>query len=130
MKRICVLVVFGLVVVAFNVQSAWAISALQKQFVDTYKDAKFLEEAKKAKCNVCHFGKKKANRNDYGKALSKFFTKDDYKKLKDDKPALKKKIEDAFKACLKEKSGSGKTFGELIKAGKLPGTAPEPPPGE
>ena len=59
----------------------------------------------------------------YGKALSKYVTKADYKSLKKDKPALKKKIEDAFKAAEKEKvkSDDGETtFGELIEAGKLP----------
>ncbi len=38
---------------------------------------------------------------------------------------LKKKIEDAFGAAEKEKSVGGETFGDRIKAGKLPGTAPE-----
>ena len=29
------------------------------------------KQAKTVKCNVCHVGKKKKNRNDYGKALMK-----------------------------------------------------------
>ncbi|MFV1965486.1 MAG: hypothetical protein ACC628_08700 [Pirellulaceae bacterium] len=111
--------------VVLNVRSSSAMPPFSKQFLETYKEAKIIEAAKKAKCNVCHFGKSKKNRNDFGKSLSKFITKADYKELKGDKEALKKKIEDAFKSSLKEKSDGGKTFGELIDTGTLPGTAPE-----
>jgi hypothetical protein len=125
MRQLSMLFLVGVVVIAFNARPAFALPAFAKQFLETHKEAKFIEAAKEAKCNVCHYGKSKKNRNDYGEALSKFVTKDDYKKLKDDKEALKKKIEESFKSCLKEKSVSGKTFKELMDAGKLPGTAPE-----
>ena len=124
MNRLGILALAGVVALVLNVQSVSALPAFNKQFLETYKEASILPAAKEAKCNVCHYGKSKKLRNDYGQTLKKFVTKEDYKKLKDDKEALKKKIEDAFKACLKEKSTSGKTFGELIKAGKLPGTPP------
>jgi hypothetical protein len=125
MKRLSMLFVVGVVVIAFNARPALALPAFAKQFLETHKEAKFIEAAKEAKCNVCHYGKSKKNRNDYGMTLSKFVTKDDYKKLKDDDAALKKKIEDAFKSCLDQKSVSGKTFKEIMDAGKLPGTPPE-----
>ena len=79
--------------------------------------------AKAEKCLLCHdkeFPKDKKKRNEYGMALSKFITKADYKELKADKPALKKKIENAFTEAGKLKSSAGETFAERIEAGKLP----------
>lgn len=73
------------------------------------------------KCNVCHEGTQKKDRNEYGKALAKNMTKDDFTKLKDDKEALAKALKEAFKKTESEKNADGKTFGELLKAGKLPG---------
>jgi hypothetical protein len=64
-------------------------------------------------CGICHPGKSKKERNEYGKALNKLVTKMD----KDDA----KKIADAIKSTESEKNAAGKTFGELIKAGMLPG---------
>lgn len=80
------------------------------------KYPKLAAQAKKAKCNVCHFGKKKTNRNDYGKAVSKGFKKKNCK--------VPKIIDAALTGAEKEKNAKGVTFGSLIKEGKLPGTAP------
>jgi hypothetical protein len=65
------------------------------------------------RCNVCHADKMpKSKRNVYGIALSKVIAKNEKNKANMD--AALGKIEG-------EKSPSGKTFGELIKEGKLPG---------
>jgi hypothetical protein len=64
----------------------------------------------KSNCNVCHVGKDKKVRNDYGKAVGKFTGKDQ----KD--VAM---IKEALEKAAAEKSGST-TFGNLIKEGKLP----------
>ena len=84
-----------------------------KAFAGKYDGLK--AEATKQKCNVCHFGKTKKNRNDYGTALMKHTGKN-------------QKSADAVAAALAkaeaEKNVKGVTFGSLIKAGKLPGTAP------
>jgi len=75
------------------------------------------EKVGEAKCNVCHFGSKKTDRNDYGVALSEALGA---KNVKD-----AAKITEALKAVeSKPSSTEGKTFGELIKAGELPGKAP------
>ena len=70
-----------------------------------------------AKCGVCHPRKnnaKKKKRNNYGQALQKALGA---KKVKD-----KKKLKAAFAKIAKLKSATkGKTFGDLIKAGELPG---------
>jgi hypothetical protein len=79
-----------------------------------------------AKCNACHFGKKKADRNDYGMAITKAgLTKENYNAKKGDKEAFAKEIAEVLEKVLEEKSQSGETFGDRIKAGKLPGTNPE-----
>jgi hypothetical protein len=86
-----------------------------KAFGDAYPDNKAVGElAANAKCTVCHVGANKKMRNDYGMALGKAIG------AKDEKDA--QKIKDALKKIEAEKSGTeGKTFGDLLKDGKLPG---------
>ena len=79
-------------------------------FTKNYTD--LAAEANKAKCAICH-GKDKKERNNYGAALGKAIGK------KNEKDA------DALKAALKKAEAGksdveGKTFGDLIKDGKLP----------
>ena len=77
-------------------------------------------------CNSCHFGKSKKNRNDFGKALIKGgLTKDNFNKLKKDKPALSKHVKEVLEKVLKEKNADGEVYGDRIKDEKKPGTAPE-----
>jgi cytochrome c2 len=83
-----------------------------KAFAGKYDALK--AEATKQKCNVCHFGKTKKNRNDFGSALMKHTGKNQ-KSMKD--------IEAALVKTESEKNAKGVTFGSLIKAGKLPGAA-------
>jgi hypothetical protein len=85
-----------------------------KAFAAKYEN--LAAQAKKVKCGICHFGKSKKNRNDYGKAVMKNIGKKNQKNVAVIKGALTK--------AEKMKNAKGKTFGELIKAGKLPGTAP------
>ncbi|MEK6236337.1 MAG: hypothetical protein N2C14_16645 [Planctomycetales bacterium] len=90
-----------------------AQSAYYKQWVKDYPD---LEKASLAtdvkKCKVCH-GAKKKMRNAYGEAVGKALGA---KKVKDTA-----KISEALKKAAEAKSGvEGKTFGDLLKAGKLP----------
>ena len=82
--------------------------------------SKAAEEIKKTGCAVCHTKVEKKDRNEFGKAMNKHITKDDFMKLKSDKDALGKKFEEALKAALKEKNKGGKNFQEMIDAGKLP----------
>ena len=78
------------------------------------KDSGVAAQAKKVKCGVCHVGKKKKNRNDYGKALAKA--------LKKRGAIIPKAIDAALTETEAAKNARGVTFGSLIKAGKLPGT--------
>ena len=93
---------------------------------EMHKDAQNAEALKEAKCNKCHYGKSKKDRNDYGKALIKLgLTEENFKaKNKDDKEGLEKDIKEALEKVLKEKNEAGETYGDRIKEGKLPGTNP------
>jgi cytochrome c2 len=79
-------------------------------------------------CLVCHEGEKKSNRNAYGKELAKIL------KPADAPPEFrgetdKGKIEDALKKVADihtdPKDDKSPTYGDLIKAGKLPGGEPK-----
>ena len=98
-----------------------------KMYVDEAKNKDFAAKVKAEKCNVCHYGKSKKNRNDYGVALSKLLKKNDYKtsRVKAEPKKVEEELNAAFKKVAEVKNKAGKTFGELIKAGTLPGTAPE-----
>jgi len=125
MNRFLIVSLSGLCALVVAVSSALARPDYNKQFQASFEKSPIGEAAKEKKCNVCHYGKTKKNRNDFGTALNKHLTADGYTELKSDKEALGAKIQEAFKAVMKEKSKSGKVFGELIEAGQLPGTAPE-----
>ena len=72
-----------------------------------------------AKCNLCHKGKEKKDRNAYGEALAELLDKKEDAKNVD---KIRKALETV---AAKASPDGGPTFGELIKAGKLPGGAPE-----
>lgn len=100
-------------------QQADARPQYLKAFAVKYEN--LTEQAKDAKCMICHYGKSKKNNNDYGEALKKQFGEE--VNLKDTSA-----IEKGFVSIEKEKSKvDSKTFGELIKENKLPGTNPADP---
>lgn len=116
MRRAILIVLFGGLVCGLLAKPASA----RKEYFDGFKekygsDKQLAPLIDDAKCFVCHVGKSKKNRNDYGKALSKLLMKE-----KD-----KAKIQEALGKVEGEKSPDGKTFGELIKEGKLPGGEPQ-----
>jgi cytochrome c553 len=112
--------VLGLMVAVLVVASvAQDVQARPKYFAE-FKNAyeKVAAEADKVKCNVCHFGQEKKNRNDYGKAVADALGEKNVMDVE--------KIKEALKKAEKEKSATaGKTFGDLINDGKLPGKSPE-----
>lgn len=84
-------------------------------FKETY--ANLSDKAAESKCMVCHFGESKKNKNDYGKAMTTALGATNVKDTEAIKAALKK-------AESEKSSTEGKTFGDLIKAGELPGKNP------
>ncbi|MCA9155627.1 MAG: hypothetical protein R3C99_20290 [Pirellulaceae bacterium] len=83
-----------------------------KIVIEHYKDVPAMAEAK---CGICHPGKDKKERNNYGMALGKA--------LGAPKQMDAAKIMEAIKKVEGEPSAvEGKTFGDLLKEGKLPGS--------
>jgi hypothetical protein len=129
----------ALLFVAALTTTAAALPPLPPYVAEHYKAqpeyAKFEEafSAQKMKCDACHKpgADKKAKGhglNDFGEAVHKHLKHKDFlaaHKVKADDPAAAAKatqlVADALKAAEAEKNADGKTFGELIKAGQLPG---------
>lgn len=103
-------------IVLLTGQSAFARPQYQKAMGIAYPDlVKKHGKNGKLSCSVCHPAKSKKERNNYGAAFAKAVGK------KSEKDA--EKLKAALKKIEKEKSATeGKTFGDLIKEGKLPGT--------
>ena len=103
-------------------QPAHARAPYKKEFEALYltaaADPAFVKAADAAKCNICHVaGKKKKDRNAYGKALAKLLAKDDEKNV----PKIKAALEAVAKEHSDPANPASPAFGERIKAGKLPG---------
>lgn len=70
----------------------------------------------KLKCDICHVGNDKKLRNNFGAEFGKALTK----KNETDEAKIKEAL---TKAGMGKSATEGKTFGDLIKALELPGTA-------
>jgi hypothetical protein len=104
-----VLAVAALVIGSVATVPATARPNYFKEFSGHYTEVKAAAEAK---CGVCHEGADKKNKNDYGKALGAVIGKSEKDSAK---------IKEALVKIEKEKSSvEGKTFGDLLKEGKLP----------
>ncbi|MFO0820444.1 MAG: hypothetical protein U1A77_21035 [Pirellulales bacterium] len=116
---------FAAVLVAMSTSSSHATPVFKKQFEEKYPALKSVTDEQK--CNLCHYGKSKKNKNDYGKALGELLKKDNYKdeRVKAEPEKVKAEFEAAFTKVEAAKSKGGETFGERIKAGKAPGTPEE-----
>jgi hypothetical protein len=121
--------------------TASALPPLPKYIEEIYaaspSHAKYLEMYKSLegehKCDSCHkpgVDKKTKGHalNDYGQAVAKNFKHRDFNKadkLGKDNPEeaakAKKLLAEALEETDAEKNADGKTFGDLIKAGQLPG---------
>lgn len=115
LKSVGRVAIAGVCLVAIAVATSNKAEA-RKEYMDGFK-AQYADLAKKEKitCSACHPTSKKAERNNYGTALAKAL---DATKVKD-KELIKKAI---IKIEEKDSAEEGKTFGDLIKDGKLPGT--------
>ena len=127
MKKFVVTLLVGAFALTVCLGSVHARPAYPNMAGENYKDSEAIVAKTKAadKCNLCHdaASKSKKDHNEFGKALKVHMPADEFMKLKDpaDKEKLAKKLGEALKATEADKHSSGKTFGEVIKAGKLPG---------
>ncbi|MCH2210716.1 MAG: hypothetical protein MK110_05405 [Fuerstiella sp.] len=110
----------GALLIAFVVlpsEDAVARPPYKRLYQKVYPDLAKTEGVKIG-CSVCHPVKSKKIRNNYGVALKKELGVTDPKKWVKDK----KVVTEALKKLESQKSHvKGKTYGDLIKEGKLPG---------
>lgn len=125
MKKTSLMLMLGAVVVSLTVGSALALPPFMKEWNAKYIEGNgnkgFTEAAGTAKCTVCHeAGNDKKLKNEYGKAVGKFLTKAGNNEVKGDPDKAKKYVVEGLEKAAAEKSSGGKTYGEIIKEGKLP----------
>ena len=108
--KLSVAVVVVLFAGAMLIGQAQARPNYCKTFIAQYENVK---DAKEIKCAVCHVGKEKKDRNIYGVTLTKLLGAKEVKE--------EAKIKETLKKAESEKSAvDDKTFGDLLKEGKLP----------
>ena len=107
-------VMFGGLAMLHTLDRPYARPQYLKAFSKKYPG--MVVKAKATRCGVCHFGKRKKNRNDYGKAFAKHLV---------GAPKAPAVINAALRKTEKDKNAKGQTFGSLIEAGKLPGSKPK-----
>lgn len=91
----------------------------KKDYIDSLKDKKFAEAMDKAdvKCLVCHQGKQKKNRNEFGKVVGKLLTKKDAK----DKEKIAAGLKKALAMHVDPKDEKSETYMDRLMASQWPG---------
>lgn len=122
--------VFGMLVGPES-RSAKAIPPFMDGFYDVYlkpdsqdaKDKAYVSLVQGAKCNLCHQGKSRKDRNPYGAALAQLLNR---KTDKDNKEKIHKALLTVAAKKVDPTKADSPTFGDLISQGKLPGGNPKP----
>ncbi len=124
MHRLIVALITGVVFICSSAHQAEAVVAFKKEFQklyinpDTNEEFAKLVKSNKTGCFVCHQGKKRKHHNTYGIHLTKLLDKKKDIKDKEKIIAALKKVE---KMHIDPDDKKSPTYGELIKANKLPG---------
>ncbi len=106
-----------------SARPAWAIKQFQDEFKELYvkEGSPLAAEVERVKCNVCHVGKDKHDRNAYGQALDERLDK---KADKENKDKIRKMLEEVAALPSDPAKPGSPTFGALLKEGKLPVAVP------
>lgn len=125
-SRLAVLLLVVVACVAWT-PMAWAIKPFNDQFIEHYigekKDTAFAKEVLGAKCWLCHQGRKsRKNHNAYGEELAKLLDKRTDAR---DTEKIVAALVEVEKIHLEPENEESPTYGDLIKAGKLPGGSVE-----
>jgi hypothetical protein len=111
------LFIFGVAQPAAGVQQFY--DAFVAQYIKEHPDKAFAESVSKdAKCLVCHQGKSRKNRNVFGKELDVLLDKKTDAKDQEKILAAFKKVMDMH---VDPKNDKSETYGDRVKASKLPG---------
>ena len=122
MRTLFVASIVAALVVACCTTPAAAIPKFQKvfiaEYIDDHEDAEFAEfMKKKAKCHICHQGKKKKHHNAYGEHLEDLLDK---KADKDDDDKIIAALQQVADLPFDPEDENSETYGERIAASKLP----------
>ncbi|GAA4438868.1 hypothetical protein [Bremerella cremea] len=130
MKKLALCLVAVVAASSFYAPSAYAIKPFADAFVEKYNladpktdaEKELAAAVKEAKCALCHGAKSKKVRNEYGVALDELLDKGDFSasRRKEEPEKVQEELFAALEKVEMTKSKSGETFGEKIKAGKLP----------
>jgi len=122
MRKAVLVSLCGCLVFAVSTRPASAIKPFFDEFNAKYvkkegtdAEKEFAKKVDMVKCAVCHDPKDKKKRNAYGEALDKLLDK---KADAKDKEKIQKSLDTVFDEKV---PGKDETFGDRIKAGKLPG---------
>ena len=112
------------IVAGSSSKSAYSRPAYDKEFKALYvkpegtpAEKALATEVGTAKCNVCHVGKEKKERNAYGKTIGEILGEKNIK----DVEKIKASLEKAAGMPSDPADAASVKFGDLIKEGKLPG---------
>jgi len=114
----------------WGMNAAWAVIQFRNEFVARYvkkdskepKDQAFAQLVEEAKCNLCHVGTDRKQRNAYGAALDLLL---DRTKDARDKEKIQAALAEVESAKVDPKDPKSPTFGDRIKAGELPVPVPK-----
>jgi len=115
MKRLTMCVLAAVLAVVFGAAGPRAAVARMQYFNEFKKTYDKVQGVDDTKCGICHGGEKGVNKkqlSEYGKALGSDLAAKNVKDVD--------KIKKALEAIEKKDAGDGKTFGDLLKDGKLP----------
>ena len=140
MRKLSLTVLTGalafIVLVHFGAQPAKSRPQYKTQFIKKYADPDSSDDkvkslvaaVKEANCLVCHEGEKRANRNPYGKELASLLKPADAPagfKGETDPKKISEALDKVAEIHVDAKDPKSPTYGDLLKAGKLPATAPK-----
>ncbi len=124
MNKKCLLILSAAVAMLAVLDAAHARPPYKKEWETKYlkkespapADKALVAAADVAKCNVCHVGKNRKDRNAYGEELAKFLNKNDVKNVE----KIQKALADVENLPSQKDNPNSPTFGALMKEGKLP----------
>jgi hypothetical protein len=123
MRFLCTLLLAGFLL-SLAAEPASAILPFYKvwkeEYLDNHPDQEFAKMVNKPanRCFVCHVGKKRSHRNEYGAVMEADL---DWKKDAKDKEKILAAIKKASEAHVDPNDASSETFADRIAASKFPG---------
>lgn len=120
---VCVVVLYAAPVLA----TPFFMDAFKKAYVEP--GGPLEKKVAELKCSVCHDGKMKAVRNDFGKTVGKYLNKADFsgpaKKFPSPKdPLAQEAMRKGLEEAAAEEYKSGKSYRQLIESAELPFATP------